>query len=416
MENVFCMNRKLLFGEYFSSKNISISKKNRSKHPMKRNFTVGTPPSVSAPKLPVAKNENLFDGLSPPTSPVREIASPGTCSINSKTSKIENADATSSPNTVPVRLHDRKLTQKKSVDRVISDSPRSSFSSGESSPETNVKNQLSLKGYNTKDTIITENTSGERAARYLKVVNNKGQTIYVDPTDVDGWVEVADIVVNETTKPSKIPGSIRQGTYELVSKYAYGVAFESDGELCTIINDGKNNPLETVFRTMGDDDNTPYGKSVSYPIFKMGDILANNERVSQKIKSVIAVVRNAELRFCKEQAERSSMEAEKLKLLLNNIERLIPSYSLQLGDTIQLLEDYQERWALEDQNDDEVKEKSRLVSLNLEKNHNMFVSVISACSDLSIYGDQIREITEKVSNIEKYIKDSSADARKLYTE
>ncbi len=233
---------------------------------------------------------------------------------------------------------------------------------------------------------------------------------------MDGWVGNADIIVYETDKPSKIPASVRQGTYQLISSSIYGIAFEADGELCTIVNDGRNNPQETVFRTMGDDDGTPYGKVVSYPIFKMGDILTNNRRVSEKITSAIAAIRNRELRSCRHQTENSYQDSIALTKNLERVYDLIETQYTDLARSIRTLEGYQDVYDTMDKSDDSVREKSRAVAINLKKDHEMIINLIKVCSDITEYRDQIRELNEKISNIAKYIEKSSEDINKIYTE
>ena len=426
---------------------------------MNRNFNSKVPPTLATAKRGT-KTENIFDGLSPPGSPIRQAENAsstksgfvapknknysGTLSVNPNiqnppvtTTAVRNPSVNTTTPQNPVvqstnpgsknlnkaNINNVKITAEQPVNYINSNR---SFSSGYTpetlSAESSVENKLAIHGYITEQRIITQNLDGsDSSARYLKVINTFGHTIYVDPTDIDGWVHEADIIVHETDSPSQIPASIREGTYQLTASDVYGIAFESNGEITTIVNDDRRNPVESVFRTLGSEDTNQKrntGTIISYPIFRMSDIITNNEYVLRKTTDILAILRNTEIKSCIDQSRSSSSDAQKLSEKLYNTSRLIDNSSRSIGTMIIKLEGYKLRYNEINSNDsdDNDKEKSRIVSINLKKRHDMIINLIKACTDLASYGDQIRDLTSRVDEVEKFIQSNIVDLGTIYRE
>lgn len=416
---------------------------------------LSTPPELAS--IPSINRTGLFDGLSPPASPINsgivgQSSSRATIPIqssnvqevtlNNKLIGIEQLSPYSPPRSTsnarkPVRLQDIPVntnSRKSSYNSanqayLASTSPNIpsynvvenvkpnnmsrgiNFPASVSSPESSVENQLATYGYITIGRIITKNSSSEIEGRYLKTINNRGQTVYIDPSDVDGWIgyENTDIVMYETDKPSKIPVSVRNGTLESVGIGISGIAFECDGEICTIIRDGSMNPSETVLHTFNDKDGIgtdtfiSEGSVIAYPVVRMGEILTDDMRVSHNIDIAVAKIRNVAYKFCHENMRQIMEQSKILNTNFDQLNSNIKQAFSDLGSSIRTLESYRGDYDQQPPSNEEGKDNLRKIAFNLSVRHDMMVDLLKLCSSVIGYGDQIRDLTSKFKVMDQHI-------------
>jgi hypothetical protein len=426
------------------------------------NAGLSTPPELTS--ISSINRTGLFDGLSPPSSPINSgtIAAPSSRGVipmpssnvpgvplNNTTVGIEQLSPYSPSRSTsnarePVRLQDISVHTNGRTNSynptnqayLLSTSSQNSnipsynvvenvksntmtqginFPASVSSPESSVENQLATYGYITIGRIVTKNTSSEIEGRYLKTINNRGQTVYIDPSDVDGWIgyESTDIVMYETDKPSKIPTSVRTGTLEAAGIEISGIAFECDGEICTIIRDGSMNPSETVLHTFNSKNDVGIshsantvineGSVIAYPVVRMGEILTDDRRVSHNIDIAVAKIRNVAYKFCHENMRQMLEQSRSLNTNFDQLNGNINKAFSDLGSSIRTLEGYRGAYDQEPPSNEEGKTNLRKIAFNLSVRHDMMVDLLRLCSSVTGYGDQIRDLNSKFKEIDQHI-------------
>lgn len=282
------------------------------------------------------------------------------------------------------------------------------FSPVTGAPESSVENQLATHGYITRGRIITKGPSGEIEGRYLKTINNRGQTVYIDPSDVDGWIgyESSDVIMYETDKPSKIPVSFRNGSLESAGMDVSGVAFECEGEICTVMRDSAMNPVETVLHSLNNNlDKTIIedGSVIAYPVVRMGDILANDQRVSHNVDMAVARIRNVAYKFCHENMKQMLAQTEQLLAKHKELNQSVNQGFSDLGSSIRTLEGYRNAYDQNPPSNDEGKANSRKIAFNLGRRHDMMVDLLKICSSVSEYGDQLKDINSRFDEFQQHV-------------
>ena len=190
--------------------------------------------------------------------------------------------------------------------------------------EANVERKLTSKGYTPLERIFVRTELGPNKVegRYIKVVNDKGQTALVE-LDSDGLVPAkpSDLILIESEQASVIPISTKLGTLESCGLDVTGVAFECTNGYCTMVRHPKTlEPKEIVLTTIStiEEQSSPIvpkvailnGTPIPLPIVKFSEIMANPTSVNKAIDSATRKMRNKVFSTCMEDLVKTHQAVE----------------------------------------------------------------------------------------------------------
>ena len=162
----------------------------------------------------------------------------------------------------------------------------------------NIEKRLAELGYVSVETIKTTKPNGTVEAKYIKAIDKKGNSVYIELNiEANILVQASDLTTIESVSANKIPYSIKTGVFNAAGLMVNGVMFECKDGLCSVnsMPDGKGSK-ETVFTIVekntlrtGSEEDSP----IPLPIVKLTDILENPTQTSLIIEESTMRIRNA---------------------------------------------------------------------------------------------------------------------------
>ena len=266
---------------------------------------------------------------------------------------------------------------------------------------------LSRAGYLPLDKVITKDENNLLMCKYIKAMDNSGRTVFVD-MDCEGLVSVDpnNMTMTRVSNASVVPYSTKMGAYECTSSDVCGVAFECEGEVCTLQRSAESmEPRETVFAEVHNRQNGSNGvlsnQPIAYPIVSLTDIKKNPEQVACSIKVSHDRMRNVAFGQCRKDTDQTVMATE---MLANEIERFNnnrKSVSQKLADTIAEFETMDA--GLNRQAPSARKNKlKRTVQYNLRKRNDLVVDHLKLCESVNARANRIMELAEEIKALNDY--------------
>lgn len=266
-----------------------------------------------------------------------------------------------------------------------------------------VESELTNLGYDPVDRIVTEyddpsaNTQTKQPmANYIKVVNRRGQIVYIY-LDVDGHVCISpdEEILAETTNASLIPHSLKAGAFQSAGLEVCGVAFECINGLCTLIRDDQSmEPLEQNFilKPEENDEDEPsilIGASpVAYPIVKLSDVLANPKAVEQYTDQATRRIQNASYLNCQRDLGRLG---QALKDFNQSYAYFMELQNTVFNDTVRQIRNRNPNTGTDNMKDPE----ERLTDM------------IKICSSISDLTSGLATANERISSLIRYIENKN---------
>ncbi len=382
-------------------------------------------PTISPTMLPSVRTSTIrLPTVSPTSSVVLPTVTPEVArsGIGLSTSTQSYGTPTLSPlfNTPSQLVDEKAVLTKKSIVMPSSGTLQFSTISGPVT-DSSVESQLASKGYITTDRVLTKTPSGQVEGRYLKTINERGQTAFVE-LDTEGFVSVQpeDLTMIESKSASKVPMSVKVGTLECASSDVCGVAFECEGELCTLTRENPSMaPTELVLHTVSKPSERSIveeGTPIAYPIVRLSEINADNEQVVKSVDAATARIRNASYKACVEDMRKTDKSCENLKSEFKTLSGTIDLAFRKLGSSIQELEKYRTGYDNVPPQNDEQREKYRTLAFNLRRRHDMMVDLLRICVQVSTYSDQLRFVGEKFSELTRHVDEAYKGIEYVYKE
>ncbi len=286
-----------------------------------------------------------------------------------------------------------------------------------------IENQLADKGFIVTDRIfLSPRPGGTPQGRYAKAVNDRGQIVFID-LDIDGYIShhSTDLTMIETQQASVVPYSVMMGTAECAGKDVCGVAFECSGQLCTLTrSDPDLTPKTTILTTTEktvERTATIDGIPIAYPIIRLSEIMANPKLASKSVDEVTRRIRNTSYNACMEENTKVRDAISTLSTKFAQLARTQNQKFLDLGKSIQTLEQY--RGGYEQQSDPQKEketEKSKKTAFNLRRRHELFVDLIRLCQGAASYLDQITTLNSNMTEYIEFINKAYDSLDKVYEE
>ena len=288
-------------------------------------------------------------------------------------------------------------------------------------PDQSVEDQLAIRGYITTDRVLTKSPSGEVEGRYLKTINERGQIVYVEP-DTEGYVSVQpeDRTMIESKSASKVPMSARTGTFECAGMDVCGVAFECEGELCTLTReDASMAPSELVLHTVGkpaERSVVEEGTPIAFPIVRLSEILVAPEQVVESIDTATVRIRNASYQSCVADMNRINRSLDSASGNFKTLVGTLDGTFKKLGASVNELEALRAGYDAVPPQNDEQREKIRKITFNLHRRHDMLTDLLRLCKTVSAYGEHVNEISDKFSDFTDHIEEAYKGIDFVYEE
>lgn len=273
------------------------------------------------------------------------------------------------------------------------------------SPQANVEDQIIYYGYDPLGKIISIDDSNEVECRYIKAVNDRGQIVYIQPNH-DSWMnsDPGDFTVTETTDPSTIPHSIRNGSFLTAVPDVCGVILEKETELCVITQSDYNmEPEETVLipincSTSINDDNIDE-LIVAYPIVKLGEIINNNDIVVKNTCAVTVKLRNTSYQTCIKNISDMKLTCNELSKNFDSLYVEIDDSFKKLAHTIRELEGHKVDFEDNPPTDENQQIKIPRIVYNLKRRHEMMIELLKMCHSANSHSYQLKQINRKFSEM-----------------
>ena len=252
----------------------------------------------------------------------------------------------------------------------------------------------------TTDLVLTKSPTGQVEGRYLKTIYERGQTVFVE-LNTDGFVSVQpeDLTMIESKTASKVPLSVKTGTMDCAGLDVCGVAFECQGELCTLTREDPSMvPTEIVLHTVEKPTERALveeGTPIAYPIVRLSEIDANNDQVVKSVDEATARIRNATYKACVEDMRKTDRICEDMKTKFKTFTGTVDIAFRKLGTSIRELEKYRMGYDNVPPQNDEQREKLRTLAFNLRRRHDMLVDLLRICTQMPGYADQLQDIGEE---------------------
>lgn len=354
-----------------------------------------------------------------PTSPVK---------LSTVTSEVRrsgiglstSAKSYGTPGVTPLFKTPSQLSTENRISSVSSAKPQFSTLSAPI-PSPGVESQLFDKGYVTTDRILTKTPTGGVEGRYLKAINERGQTVFVE-LDTDGFVSVQpeDLTMIVSKRASKIPVSVKTGAMECAGSDVCGVAFECNGEVCTLTReDPSMAPSELVLHSVSKSTERSVveeGTPIAYPLVRLSEIITDNSQVVQNVDAATSRIRNASYNACVEDMRKTNEICDEMKAKFKVLVGTIDVAFQKLGTSIKELECYRVDYDNIPPQNDEQKEKYHKLAFNLRRRHDMMVDLLRICSQVSGYGDQLKFTSDKFDEFTQHIDEAYKGLDFVYQE
>jgi hypothetical protein len=209
---------------------------------------------------------------------------------------------------------------KESIEQIVSKSALSSVD--ESKTELmDIEKILSDMGYILTNKFILGRDSKDESVELLKVYNKYGLYIYVIPDMVGNTsIDKNDIPIKIATRSFNIPHSLKSGLFNSNRRQAHGLVFECENGICILRNDQDHvKSVEVNYACV-----YKHKGNLAFPIFRLSEILANNNEVVTSTLYVTDRIRKS----------LSDELTKNLENVTNSIQRLYKS-STDLKNTLQ---------------------------------------------------------------------------------
>jgi hypothetical protein len=367
-------------------------------------LAASVPPSPKASKASVEIQKSLLNLKEMPPSPRMSTpvsGEPISLSSSSTLQKLpefsgKSAETTTSCSYLP--SSEPKLSLTPSETLTAADLGIDSFD------EKPVEATLLEFGYVPTDKVITKDEDGLLVCQYLKAVDKSGRTVFVD-MDCDGFVSVdpKNMTMVKVSDASVVPYSIKMGAYDCAASDVCGVAFECDGEVCTLKRSNKDlTPSETVFTSASKDGNTfalMPNYPIPYPIVNLSDIKNKPAEVASSIKDSHDRMRRVAFGHVERDTQDLDKSTASLVHEVRKFEEQQKEVSSKLSTTLKEFETMNDRFIRKPPTTDNGKSLQRTVQFNLRKRNDMVLDYLTYSEAVNSRAARIKELAAELKDL-----------------
>lgn len=276
-----------------------------------------------------------------------------------------------------------------------------------------IEDVLLKAGFSPEQKILTRGETGHVICHFIKIRDNSGRTAYVE-LDCDdsmgmGYMKVNsnDPILSQSNQLSKIPYSMKMGSFESNKGEIYGIGFECYDSVCIITRKDKTlEPVETVY--MQGEEASENSHPVPFPIIRMTEILSNPKAVRKNMTNCHARMRNVAFNTCTKELDVLKQSTSELQKEIDRFLDLSQKVAASLKNTIEQLETMNNQYETQGIKTEKHAEKLKLIRFNLAKRNDLILDYISLC-------DGMKERSEKLESIKNEIRDLNDFSDNLFS-
>ena len=277
--------------------------------------------------------------------------------------------------------------------------------------EKTVEENLAEKGYVVTDKIFV-NVGGRLVPQYVKILNDFGQTAFVE-LDVEGDVVYEDgnqtmIVSNDVTM---VPESKQISSFEMTTRAgASGVAYECDGDVCTLVQsiDSPSQPTRLVLTTASKAPRKTLTLSRSptaYTVIPYSKIMSDPLGAAGIIESATTDIRNAGYQECVKNWNDYKMAASDMNTTATEFSSVSNMILNRLASDLRTLNGFRAGYVRNPPKTEAGKEKYRSVVYNINNRQELLIALFAICQVVPVSTEVIREQNENLKQSTKNLQD-----------
>lgn len=274
--------------------------------------------------------------------------------------------------------------------------------------EKSIEKKIIEKGFIPLEKIIVPE-GGVPKGRYIKIINEHGMVAFVE-LDLDGYLvtKAEDKQMFESKMLSSIPYSAQIGAFKTCGMDTHGIAFENEGEICTLTKErGCAEPKVCVLTSggyRGEKSAMPGGMPMACPIVKFSELMQNPKLVCELIKKVKERLRKCAHEACAIERKETKESIHKLKEAYECFCRQEVGTDKKIEKTLSELHKYKEGYLKQCNLCDGDKVKLRRVLHNIKRRYELEAELLRICEMTSVFRSHIVGMTAKLNEVTGFIK------------
>jgi len=275
--------------------------------------------------------------------------------------------------------------------------------------------QIENAGLLPMEKIVISDEKDGNSVRYMKAETALGEPILID-VDVQGLVATRpeDLKVRQESsipedfdKDEDQEGETRSDfltrVYDSTGMEFQGISMECNNGVCVLSRDDKMKPVKTFLKKVDDNDECSSVLDMAnvFPIVRFSDIVQNGNLIQKDISQTFKNLRN--ILYIDEKQKLSDTE-KYLRQLHDNFEEsvdLIKNASDSLEETIGNLTEYADIYEENGIEDEEDREKYRMVIENLKIRNEKVLELIGVLRTFNKMHPIVKKLSEKVAFVKQ---------------
>ena len=285
-----------------------------------------------------------------------------------------------------------------------------------------IEENLAEKGYIVTDKIFVRTPPSGIVPQYMKAKNNFGQTVFIE-LDSEGDVvyesENQTMVVSQNA--SMVPVSKQIGIYECsLSGGACGVAFDCEGEVCTLTKsiDSPNQPTRLVLTTTTKPTEKSLslsGSPIAYPVVRYSDIMSDQLSTAAAIEKSTSSISNARYQECKEDWNDFRKATAEMNAAAGEFSRASDMILNRVASDMRTLKSYRAFYVQSPPKTELAEAKFQSVVYNINNRHESLIALFAICNVVPISTQALKEQAEALKQSTKNLRDVFQDLGTVVT-
>nr|QBK90083.1 MAG: uncharacterized protein LCPAC101_03680 [Pithovirus LCPAC101] len=266
--------------------------------------------------------------------------------------------------------------------------------------------------------IMIRDTQGNVSAKYVKVVDSRGNTSYIE-IDMDGNVMQmpGDITTSVSEDVISVPLSIKMGLYKCANLDVCGVAMECQDGVCMLLRDD-DDEMEEKMLSRSSDNGEEFGiesdEFIGYPIIKLSEVLDNPILASKIIDDTTnRIQKNAINKYLYE----LTMFEKSQKKSIDNTNEFVNKLSNKIGLVklnLKELDKVRSNYDLNPPKTDSEREKMLKNAYLIRQHNELFNNLISISKNVKRYEQIFSTISNDAEEINQLIDDMINETKETF--
>lgn len=276
--------------------------------------------------------------------------------------------------------------------------------------EEGIEQKLLEKGYNILSKILV-NSEDMTKARYLEVINPRGQHLFIE-LDLDGIVALRDddATLIEGQMGTAIPYSSKMGAIQCADGMC-GIAFVCEDGICTLEKSGIDETTENTFIFSGKERKGKMSNEpIPYPIIRLSEVEANPEAVTQTIEEITRRIRSGPYQSCIKNLDEMEKDLVNFENNFSRFRQAQKEAASAINSSLQELEKIYNLYRSHPPEDDQSQERYHQLIYNIQCRHETALVILDACSAVSKKRDKLKKWSEMIEEASSIIDKIAKDA------